>query len=193
MFSLRPWAAQIQPEFHVLRPTQVPCTNSDYAFAYRALTFCGRLSQYRSTSLVFCNCPGSPQTSPVRPYYTDIRNARGLTRIRFRLFPFRSPLLRESLRFLLYPATEMFHFADFAPALRVSSLRWRGCPIRKPSDQWSLAPPRSLSQLTASFFADKCQGILRVPLILFSPFRHCLLFNCHVARGNFAFSPNWWR
>ncbi len=117
MFSLRPWAAQIQPEFHVLRPTQVPCTNSDYAFAYRALTFCGRLSQYRSTSLVFCNCSGNPQLTPARTSYTDIRNARGLARIRFRLFPFRSPLLRESLRFLLYPATEMFHFADFAPAL----------------------------------------------------------------------------
>ena len=55
------------------------------------------------------------QLSPAKSYYPDVRNACRLTRTRFRLIPFRSPLLRESLRFLLYPATEMFHFADFAP------------------------------------------------------------------------------
>ena len=49
-------------------------------------------------------------------YYPSLRNARGLTRKWFGLLPFRSPLLRVSLRFLLCPATEMFHFADFAPA-----------------------------------------------------------------------------
>ena len=64
----------------------------------------------------FCNCPEHLQTFPARTYYTDVRNACRLTRTRFRLIPFRSPLLRESLRFLLYPATEMFHFAGFAPA-----------------------------------------------------------------------------
>ncbi len=33
---------------------------------------------------------------------------------RFRLFPFRSPLLRESLLISVPPVTEMFHFAGFA-------------------------------------------------------------------------------
>ena len=32
----------------------------------------------------------------------------------FRLFPFRSPLLRESLLLSLPPATKMFQFAGFA-------------------------------------------------------------------------------
>ena len=117
----------------------------------------------------FCNCMDSLQLILSRPYNPGVRNACRLTRTRFGLLPFRSPLLRESLRFLLYPATEMFHFADFAPAWRVSNLRWRGYPIRIPPDQWPLAPLRSFSQLTASFLADKCQGILRVPLVLFSP------------------------
>ena len=31
--------------------------------------------------------------------------------------------------------------------------------IRKSADQWIFAPPRSLSQLIASFFGSQCQGI----------------------------------
>ena len=38
-----------------------------------------------------------------------------------------------------------------------------GCPIRKPTDQSSLAAPRGLSQLDTSFFASESRGI---PLIL---------------------------
>ena len=123
IFSLGPWSALIQTEFHVLRPTQVSYPGRPISFAYGALTLSGRLSQYRSTKHRLGNCPGSPQPPPVQPSYPLIRNARGLARIRFRLLPFRSPLLRVSLRFLLSPATEMFHFAGFAPASRVSSLR----------------------------------------------------------------------
>ncbi len=116
MFSLGPWSAQIQPEFHVLRPTQVFCTDRDNTFAYRTFTLYGRLSQYRSTSIVLDNCLENLQISPTESSYPNLRNACRLARKRFRLLPFRSPLLRESLRFLFYPATEMFHFADFAPA-----------------------------------------------------------------------------
>ena len=116
IFSLGPWAARIQPEFLVLRPTQEIFTDRRNAFAYGALTLLGWLSQYHSTDLAFGNCPNGLQPAPEYPYYPDIRNACRLARIRFRLLPFRSPLLRVSLRFLLCPATEMFHFADFAPA-----------------------------------------------------------------------------
>ena len=101
----------------MLRPTQVSCLDRNSTFAYGTLTLFGRLSQYRSTNTVLGNCPGNPQLPPAKPSYPAVRNARGLARTRFRLLPFRSPLLRESLRFLLYPATEMFHFADFAPDL----------------------------------------------------------------------------
>ena len=102
MFSLRPWSAQIQTEFHVLRPTQVSyCSYT--SFAYGVITLLDQLSQHCSAKYIICNCTLTLY-DPTTPAYS-----------RFRLFPFRSPLLRESLRFLLYPATEMFHFADFAP------------------------------------------------------------------------------
>ena len=160
MFSLGPWAARIQPEFHVLRPTQVLCTDRHHTFAYRTLTFYGRLSQYRSTGIAFCNCPGSLQLPPAKTSYTDMRNACRLARIRFRLFPFRSPLLRESLRFLLYPATEMFHFADFAPAINGSPAYAGGVApfgylriydrLRLPEAFRSLPRPSSLTNAKAS-------------------------------------------
>jgi len=63
-----------------------------------------------------------------------------LTQNWFRLFPFRSPLLRES-RFLFFPpGTEMFQFPEFTPLtlcvhVRVAIRRWLGFPIRKSLDQ----------------------------------------------------------
>ena len=36
--------------------------------------------------------------------------------------------------------------------------------IRKSADQWIFAPPRSLSQLIASFVGSQCQGIRPAPL-----------------------------
>ena len=64
IFSLGPWAAQIQPEFLVLRPTQVSSTDRRNAFAYGALTLCGWLSQYHSTDIALDNCLSSLQPAP---------------------------------------------------------------------------------------------------------------------------------
>ena len=70
----------------------------------------------------------------------------------FGLFPFRSPLLRESLVYFL-----------FLQLLRCfNSL---GFPIRIPPDRWLFTPPRGFSQLIASFFGCRCQGIHRTPFI----------------------------
>ena len=52
-----------------------------------------------------------PQMAAVRPRR---RNARMLARRRFRLFPFRSPLLRESRLMSVPAATEMFQFTACA-------------------------------------------------------------------------------
>ncbi len=90
---------------------------------------------------------------------------------RFRLFPFRSPLLRESLLFFLPPGTEMFQFPGFAlQGLCIQprsdrALPRPGCPIRKSPDLWLFAPPRSFSQLTTSFIASVCLGIHHMLLI----------------------------
>ena len=111
-----------------------------------------------------------------------LQSSTPIASYRFALFRVRSPLLAES-RLISFPlATEMFHFARFAPIKGNAYLYALGCPIRKSSDQSLLATPRSLSQPSTSFIASDCQGIHRVPLkayryllrmSLFSR-RHCL-------------------
>ena len=58
---------------------------------------------------------------PSRPYNPAVRNALRLTRKRFRLFPFRSPLLRESLLLSFPGVTKMFQFAPFPSCTYVFS------------------------------------------------------------------------
>ena len=90
---------------------------------------------------------------------------------RFRLFPFRSPLLRKSRLFSLPPGTEMFQFPGLAPqGLCIQprgdrALPRPGCPIRKSPDLGLFAPPRGFSQLTTSFIAFRYQGIHHTPLV----------------------------
>ena len=102
---------------------------------------------------------------------------------RFGLFPLRSPLLRES-RLISFPSgTEMFHFPELAPGRLCIHLRVTGhdsrrvSPFRNPRIKGCLAPPRGLSQLTASFIASQRQGIHLLPLI--SYFSRTLLFPSH--------------
>ncbi len=87
---------------------------------------------------------------------------------RFRLLPFRSPLLWESLLFYFPVGNEMFQFPTFAFHLHGISVNWRmGCPIRVSADWFVFANTRSLSQLVTPFFASESQGILRTPLVTF--------------------------
>ena len=90
---------------------------------------------------------------------------RAVETVRFRLFPFRSPLLGESRLISFPPGTEMFHFPGWAPSvlcIQTEVLRhdpqWVS-PFRHHRIKGCLAPPRCLSQLTTSFFASQRQGI----------------------------------
>src|SRR5690625_2075499 len=79
--------------------------------------------------------------------------------IRFRLLPFRSPLLRESKFLSIPPGTKMFQFPEFPPTPYEFKCRRRsntppGSPIRTPPDQSSLPAPRGLSQVTTSFIGS---------------------------------------
>ena len=99
-------------------------------------------------------CRGN-QRLPLHP----IRNACRLARRGFRLFPFRSPLLRKSNALSFPVGTKMFQFPTFAShayefSVRFPTRRREGCPIRKSPDQGSFAAPRGLSQLDASFIAS---------------------------------------
>jgi hypothetical protein len=104
---------------------------------------------------------------PTTPYTQPLP---GITRIRFGLIRFRSPLLPESRLFSLPAGTEMFHFPAFPPhALCVQA--WvtahddcRVSPFGHPRITARLTAPRGLSRPPTSFIGSWCQGIHRAPL-----------------------------
>ena len=120
----------------------------------------------------------SSQQNPITPRYATLA---GLHVCGLGSYPL-SLTTTEGISFDFFYIRLLRCFTSPASPLskQVSGLRRRGCPIRIPSDLGLLAPPRSFSQLTASFFADKCQGILSVPLTLYSPSCLCLLFLCQI-------------
>ena len=85
-------------------------------------------------------------------YHSGVLQPRKNKFFRFGLFPFRSPLLRESHSLSFPLLTEMFHFSRFTlPCLFYSArsnavLPALGFPIRKFPDQSALTAPRDLSQ-----------------------------------------------
>ena len=106
VFSLGRWSSQLPTGFLVSRRTQDPLGCGD-GFGYRAVTFCGWPFQAAS--------PTSHATlmGVLQPRIEDRR---------FGLFPFRSPLLRESHLLSLPPGTEMFQFPGCAfPTLCIQS------------------------------------------------------------------------
>jgi hypothetical protein len=90
--------------------------------------------------------------------------------MRFSLFPFRSPLLRESRLLSLPAGTEMFHFPALPPAalcIQAGATAHDGrrvSPFGNPRITAWLPAPRGLSQAPTSFFGSWYQGIHRVPL-----------------------------
>ncbi len=94
-----------------------------------------------------------------------------MTRDRFGLFPFRSPLLRESRLLSLPVGTEMFHFPTLPPpalcvqAGATSHYARQVSPFGNPRIKVWLPTPRGLSQAPTSFIGSWCQGIHRAPLL----------------------------
>ena len=73
-----------------------------------------------------CNFPTEPELRPIKSHDPEYATLPGLTHIRFRLFPVRSPLLGESLLFSLPAGTKMFQFPAFASATYGFSCRCIG-------------------------------------------------------------------
>ena len=113
VFSLSGWSPMIQTGFHVSRPTQVPVSITS-RYPYGPFTLCGPTFQTVPVpNIIFMTGPTTPACPQTR---------------RFRLCPFRSPLLRIST-FLSFPqGTKMFQFPWFAPAMLVSGLQPDGFP-----------------------------------------------------------------
>ncbi len=78
-------------------------------FAYGTIALCGAWfhTLQLSTGLVTPAGPGTTRAGALQP---RIRNGCPLTRMRFGLIPFRSPLLGESRLIYFPPGTEMFQF-----------------------------------------------------------------------------------
>ena len=121
----------------MLRTTWENMQKRPLLFAYGAFTLYGgsfQILQLRSGFLTF-----PPVSTPERMLPATSRRQRmeALTPARFRLFPFRSPLLGESLLISFPQGTEMFQFPWFAsPAFAWDSrtLLREDCSIRKSPD-----------------------------------------------------------
>jgi hypothetical protein len=124
-----------------------------------------------STNAVLCHSLGDRQIPLNGPTTPNTQRLPAITRTRFSLFRFRSPLLTESRLLSLPVGTEMFHFPTFPPhALCVQA--WvtghdscRVSPFGNPRITARSAAPRGLSQPPTSFFGSWCQGIHRAPLL----------------------------
>ena len=170
VFSLGRWSSQI--------PTELPGSSVVLRNLAQALTEF-RLRGFHPLWLTFpghsANLeifrPGGKVGLPVvDPATPDIQRAHAFTDIRFGLFPFRSPLLRESLLLSFPRGTEMVHFPRFAFRHYVFMAECppqgrTGYPIRESRDHRLLAPPPGLSQLATPFIARTRRGIHCMPLV----------------------------
>ena len=102
---------------------------------------------------------------------------------RFRLFPFRSPLLRESLLLSSPRGTQMFQFPRFplsALCVQAGVTPHYGCRVSSfghPRIEARSAAPRGLSQPPTSFFGFRRQGIHRWLFIAWRTRCSCSLWN----------------
>src|SRR3954462_13422289 len=130
-------------------------------FTYRTLTVYGRPSQTSSTTHTLYHSPPA-QAEPGKgdPTTPHTQHPPAITRIRFSLFPFRSPLLRESLLFSLPTGTEMFHFPALPPTtlyIQVAATPHDRCwvtPFGNPRINARLPTPRGISQAPTSFIGS---------------------------------------
>ncbi len=134
---------------------------------YGTLTHCGATFQDASTTHQLCNSVQGLLPLQSGPTTPERQRQQAIAPLRFRLIPFRSPLLRESLLFSSPRGTEMFQFPRFPPLALCVQARVTphdGCrvsPFGHPRiEAWSAAP-RGFSQPPTSFIGIRRQGIHR--------------------------------
>ena len=148
IFSLTRWSSQIQKGFHVSLPTwdtTLKCA------CFRLQDF--HLLWYRIQPI---------SSNNTHPYNI----APQPSNLEFRLVPFRSPLLRESLLLSFPLVTKMFQFTRFAlSSLLYSRSSSRSFLIRVFLYQNLLPVPQDISLVATPFIASEHQGIRRKLLI----------------------------
>ena len=170
VFRLRRWSPQIRTGFLGPRATWDPVRES-LRFRLRGCHSLCRCFPASSAIPAICNSLPDRQLRLDGPATPVTQRLPALTRDRFGLFPFRSPLLRESQLLSLPVGTEMFHFPTFPPPALCVQAGVTGHDARQVSpfgnpriNAW-LPASRGLSQAPTSFFGSWCQGIHRTPLI----------------------------
>ena len=97
-------------------------SGSRSSFAYGGVTLCADAFQASSATQTISYFLPDQQLWLAGPTTPITQRLPAMTRDRFGLFPFRSPLLRESLLLSLPVGTEMFHFPTFPlPALYIQA------------------------------------------------------------------------
>jgi hypothetical protein len=169
VFRLTRWSWQIRTGFLGPRATwEHP--REVTSFRLRGYHPLCRAFQCPSTMTRLSNSLPERQLGLKGPSTPIAQRLPAITRDRFSLFRFRSPLLTESRLLSLPVGTEMFHFPTFPPhALYIQA--WVAgnepggvSPFGDPRITARLPAPRGLSQAPTSFIGSWCQGIHRVPL-----------------------------
>ncbi len=164
----------VPPDSHGI--SRAPCYLGSHSggavvFVYRAVTFCGGPFAWPSTNAALCHSLPGRQPQLNGPTTPRTQRLPAITRTRFSLIRFRSPLLAESRLFSLPVGNEMFHFPTFPPLTLCVQVRVTGhdscrvSPFGNPRIKARLAAPRGLSQPPTSFIGSWCQGIHRAPLL----------------------------
>src|SRR6516164_3059333 len=164
VFRLRRWSSRIHTGFLGPRATWDTARESLRFRLQGYHPLCRRFPTSSATKAISYSLPDQ-QLRLGGPATPNAQRLLAMTRVRFGLFPFRSPLLRESRLLSLPVGTEMFHFPTFPPpALCVQAgvtdhyVR-RVSPFGNPRIEVWLPTPRGLSQVPTSFFGSWCQGI----------------------------------
>ena len=170
VFRLRGWSPQIHTGFLGPRATWDPARKSLRFHLRGCHPLCRFFPEPSITKAISYFLPvqqlrlGGPAT-PIT------QRLLAMTRDWFGLFPFRSPLLRESRLLSLPVGTEMFHFPTLPPpalcvqAVATGHYTRQVSPFGNPRIEVWLPTPRGLSQAPTSFIGSWCQGIHRAPLI----------------------------
>ena len=114
VFRLNGWSRQIHTEFQGFRVTWGHAPEPP-PYAYGGITLYARTFQPTSASTTVSHSAPVRQNQPNGPTTPNAQRLPAITRKRFGLLRFRSPLLSESQLFSLPVGTEMFHFPTFPP------------------------------------------------------------------------------
>ena len=114
VFRLNGWSRQIHTEFQGFRVTWGDASEPS-SYVYGGITLYAGTFQSTSTSTMVSYSVSDRQIPLNGPTTPNTQRLPAITRTRFSLIRFRSPLLAESRLFSFPVGTEMFHFPTFPP------------------------------------------------------------------------------